>query len=88
MISGETVGKLLREQVRGEVWTDPAQLARLSRDQSIYRIAPLAAVVPQDGADVVAAVRVCRELSVPLTCRGGGSSTAGAALGRDRKSVV
>lgn len=82
MISGETVGKLLREHVLGEVWTDPAQLARLSRDQSIYRIAPLAAVVPEDGIDVVAAVRVCRELSVPLTCRGGGSSTAGAALGR------
>ena len=36
---------LLGERLSGEVWTTAEQLERLARDQSIYRIAPLAAVL-------------------------------------------
>ena len=82
MHTTETLGQALRERLSGEVWTTAEQLERLARDQSIYRIAPLAAVLPRDVADVVATMQFCREAGVPLTCRGGGRGTAGAALGR------
>jgi glycolate oxidase len=77
-----TLAQALQKRIAGDVWTDEKRLTRLSRDQSIYRVQPLAAVVPRDAADVVAAVCACRDAGVPITCRGGGSGTAGAALGR------
>ncbi|MFW6164357.1 MAG: FAD-binding oxidoreductase [Planctomycetota bacterium] len=76
------VGQALRERVRGEVVLDEQGRGRYATDQSIYRVLPAAVVVPRVTEDVVAAVRTARNEGLALTARGGGSGTAGAALGR------
>jgi FAD/FMN-containing dehydrogenase/Fe-S oxidoreductase len=55
--------------------------AEYSSDASNYRVVPQAVVFPRDADDVLAAAAVCRELAVPLTVRGGGTSIAGNAVG-------
>ncbi|MFF5372516.1 FAD-binding and (Fe-S)-binding domain-containing protein [Streptomyces sp. NPDC013187] len=50
-------------------------------DASNYRVPPRAVVFPRTADDVVAVVRVCREVGVPVTARGGGTSMAGNAVG-------
>jgi FAD/FMN-containing dehydrogenase/Fe-S oxidoreductase len=50
-------------------------------DASLYRVEPRAVVVPRGPDDVLAALDVCRELAVPLTVRGAGTSIAGNAVG-------
>jgi glycolate oxidase len=82
MYSTETIGPALQERVRGEVRTDERTLARNATDQSMYEVRPLAVVYPRDLEDVHAVVRFAREAGIPLTPRGRGSGTAGAALGR------
>ncbi len=55
--------------------------AEYSYDASLYRVTPLAVAFPRDADDVAAAVNVARELGVPVTPRGGGTSIAGNAVG-------
>jgi FAD/FMN-containing dehydrogenase/Fe-S oxidoreductase len=55
--------------------------AEYSSDASNYRVVPQAVVFPRTVDDVLAAAAVCRELAVPLTVRGGGTSIAGNAVG-------
>ena len=82
MSESEFVAQALRQRVQGDVMVDEKTLSRHSTDMSIYEVRPLAVVVPQDERDVVAAVRFAREEGITITPRGGGSSTAGSALGR------
>ncbi|MDT0275325.1 FAD-binding and (Fe-S)-binding domain-containing protein [Blastococcus goldschmidtiae] len=62
---------------------DDSGLARAlySSDASIYRVLPRAVVRPRDTDEVLATLTVCRELGVPLTARGAGTSIAGNAVG-------
>ncbi|MGY2130309.1 FAD-binding and (Fe-S)-binding domain-containing protein [Blastococcus sp. SYSU DS0617] len=62
---------------------DDSGLARAlySSDASIYRVLPRAVVRPRDTDEVLATLAVCRELGVPLTARGAGTSIAGNAVG-------
>ncbi|MGY1604977.1 FAD-binding and (Fe-S)-binding domain-containing protein [Geodermatophilus sp. SYSU D00815] len=62
---------------------DGSGLARAlySSDGSLYRVLPRAVVRPRHPDEVVAALAVCRELGVPLTARGAGTSIAGNAVG-------
>ena len=78
----ETIRQALEERVSGQVLADARTLERYATDQSMYQVCPLAVVVPQDLKDVVTVVRFARKEGIPLTPRGGGSSTAGSALGR------
>ena len=55
--------------------------AEYSSDASNYRVVPRAVVFPRSADDVLAAAAVCRELAVPLTVRGGGTSIAGNSVG-------
>jgi FAD/FMN-containing dehydrogenase/Fe-S oxidoreductase len=55
--------------------------AEYSSDASNYRVVPRAVVLPRSADDVLAAAAVCRELAVPLTARGGGTSIAGNSVG-------
>ena len=55
--------------------------AEYSSDASNYRVVPRAVVFPRSADDVLAAAAVCRELAVPLTARGGGTSIAGNSVG-------
>ncbi|WP_369138377.1 FAD-binding and (Fe-S)-binding domain-containing protein [Modestobacter versicolor] len=62
---------------------DGSGLARAlySTDGSLYRVLPRAVVRPRHPDEVVATLAVCRELGVPLTARGAGTSIAGNAVG-------
>ncbi|WP_409332526.1 FAD-binding and (Fe-S)-binding domain-containing protein [Trujillonella humicola] len=62
---------------------DDSGLARAlySSDGSLYRVLPRAVVRPRHPDELVATLEVCRELGVPLTARGAGTSIAGNAVG-------
>ncbi|WP_132877943.1 FAD-binding and (Fe-S)-binding domain-containing protein [Tamaricihabitans halophyticus] len=64
-----------------EVDVSTRRRAEYSGDASLYRVPPQAVVFPRSEDDVAAALRVCRELGVPLTARGAGTSIAGNAVG-------
>src|SRR5579875_3070826 len=74
----------LRRRVSGEVRFDPISRVLYSTDASIYEIEPIGVVVPRDEGDVQAVVEVARSAKVPLLPRGGGTSLAGQAVGRNR----
>ncbi len=81
-LTSENIGEVLATRIHGQVLTDEKTLSRNAVDQSIYEIRPLAVVVPQDAEDVAEVLRFARSEHVPITPRGGGSNTAGSALGR------
>ncbi|HEX2297466.1 MAG TPA: FAD-binding oxidoreductase, partial [Pseudonocardiaceae bacterium] len=71
----------LRRAVQGEVCTDAGTRALYATDASNYRVPPRAVVLPRHEDDVAAVVALCAQQGVPLTCRGGGTSVAGNAIG-------
>jgi len=71
----------LQRVVHGQVITDLQSLRRYSRDQSIYHIEPQAVVQPEDQEDLTRLVTFAAREGLPITARGGGSGTAGSALG-------
>ncbi len=75
------LGDKLKGAVSGEVIVDEKVLLGFSRDQSMYEIQPAAAVIPKDIEDLQKLVRIASGEGIPLTMRGGGSGTAGSALG-------
>jgi glycolate oxidase len=81
-LTSENIGEVLAARLHGQVLTDEKSLSRNAVDQSIYEIRPLAVVVPQGAEDVAEVLRFAREEHIPITPRGGGSNTAGSALGR------
>ena len=68
--------------IPGEVITEENKLALYSRDQSIYEILPLAAVIPANVEDIIETIKFAYSEGIPVTPRSGGSGTAGAALGK------
>ena len=60
--------------------------AEYSTDASNYRVVPQAVVFPRTADDIVGTLAVCRDLGVPLTMRGGGTSCAGNAVGPGRRA--
>jgi FAD/FMN-containing dehydrogenase/Fe-S oxidoreductase len=62
---------------------DDSGLARAlySSDGSLYRVLPRAVVRPRHPDELIATLETCRELGVPLTARGAGTSIAGNAVG-------
>nr|WP_255592634.1 FAD-binding and (Fe-S)-binding domain-containing protein [Bordetella sp. BOR01] len=71
----------LRSETQGEVLFDRGARGRYSTDASIYQIDPVGVLIPRAGADVEAALGICRELSVPVLARGGGTSQCGQTVG-------
>ncbi|MGH3281617.1 MAG: FAD-binding and (Fe-S)-binding domain-containing protein, partial [Trebonia sp.] len=67
----------LRKAGLSEIDTSTRRRAEYSSDASNYRVVPLAVAFPRSAGDLAAAFAVCRELGVPLTGRGGGTSIAG-----------
>ncbi|MBM4020391.1 MAG: FAD-binding oxidoreductase, partial [Planctomycetes bacterium] len=72
----------LRGRIAGDLLTDRFSLTAYATAACIYKIMPLAVVVPKDAGDVEAAVRAAGELDVPVIPRGAGSGLCGQALGR------
>jgi FAD/FMN-containing dehydrogenase/Fe-S oxidoreductase len=78
--TAELAGELRRAGV-AEVDSSPRRRAEYSTDASLYRVPPELVVFPHDPDEVVAVVATCRELGVPVTARGAGTSIAGNAVG-------
>ena len=60
--------------------TDPAERLGYAYDNSRRHALPDAVALPQDARQVQALVRACRQHRVPLTARGRGTNTTGAAV--------
>ena len=71
----------LSGRIAGEVHFDRINRAIYSTDASVYQIMPVGVVKPKTRDDVLTVMRVCRECSIPITARGGGTSQAGQAIG-------
>ena len=71
----------LRAALAGEVHFDSASRAMHATDASVYQIIPVGVVTPRSREDIVEVVRICRQLGVSITARGGGTSQAGQAIG-------
>ncbi|MGH3720131.1 MAG: FAD-binding and (Fe-S)-binding domain-containing protein [Pseudonocardiaceae bacterium] len=63
------------------VRTDALTRAAYTSDASIYRVVPTAVLEPRDAEEVATAVQIAAEHGVGVTCRGGGTSIAGNAVG-------
>ncbi|MBL8378116.1 MAG: FAD-binding protein [Burkholderiales bacterium] len=72
---------LLRRHTQCEVLFDAASRARYATDASIYQIEPVGVAVPTSDADLVMALAIARDLSVPVLPRGGGTSQCGQTVG-------
>ncbi len=65
----------------GEARFERLDRALYSTDASVYQIVPLGVLLPKTMEHVIAAVKVCARLGVPITARGGGTSQAGQSIG-------
>ncbi|MGY1857177.1 FAD-binding and (Fe-S)-binding domain-containing protein [Modestobacter sp. SYSU DS0290] len=81
MSSPAELGSALGRAGVSDVLTDATYRAAYSADASLYRVVPQAVVRPRHEDDVAATLQVCRDLGVPLTARGAGTSVAGNAIG-------
>jgi FAD/FMN-containing dehydrogenase len=83
-IGNEVAGQLVRrltQETQGEVLFSPADRGRYATDASIYQQMPVGVFVPQDADDVRLALDICRDLTVPIVPRGGGTSQCGQTVG-------
>jgi FAD/FMN-containing dehydrogenase/Fe-S oxidoreductase len=71
----------LRKAGVADVRVDTTSRAAYSSDASLYRVTPAAVVCPADHDEVAAVLHTCRQVGVPVTARGGGTSIAGNAVG-------
>src|SRR5438270_8439391 len=55
--------------------------AEYSTDASNYRVVPSVVAFPRHAEEAAAALQVATQFGVPVTSRGGGTSTAGNAVG-------
>lgn len=79
------IAHYLQEHLLGEVTASPEVRRHFAHDASIMRLAPAIVVYPRNEGDVRKTARFAWQLAkrgriVPITARGGGSDTSGAAL--------
>lgn len=67
----------LKNNIRGDVYSDDITLGIYATDASIYQIMPLAVICPKDEDDVRATLKISNEYKIPVLARGGGTSLAG-----------
>ena len=79
-IATRDLADALRRAGVAEVDDSTRRRAEYSSDASNYRVVPTAVVFPHDAAEVATALGVARDLGVPLTTRGAGTSIAGNAM--------
>ncbi len=77
----EAVERALKQRVKGAVRFDEVSRVIYSTDASLYQVMPLGVVIPRDEDDVIATVRTCAELRVPILPRGAGTSLGGQTVG-------
>ena len=79
--AAKDIAAALRSAIDGEVDTSARRRAEYSTDASNYRVVPQVVAYPRDRADLEATLATARELALPITMRGGGTSVAGNAIG-------
>src|ERR1700730_10507663 len=79
MTSFAALESQLRSMIEGEVRFDTGTRAAYATDASNYRQVPVGVVIPRHEGDVIAALSLARENSMPILARGGGTSLAGQA---------
>jgi FAD/FMN-containing dehydrogenase/Fe-S oxidoreductase len=79
MASLDSLKLELARQIEGEVRFDVGTRAAYATDASNYRQVPVGVVIPRHEGDVIAALSLAREASMPILARGGGTSLAGQA---------
>jgi len=86
----EIVRRKLQSVVPADrVLTQPEELTPYECDGlSVFRAQPLAVVLPQSEAEVVAVLRACHELGVPVVARGAGTGLSGGATPHPQGVVV
>ncbi|BDZ42582.1 hypothetical protein GCM10025865_18810 [Paraoerskovia sediminicola] len=77
----EAVAVALRTVMSGSVETSARRRAEYSTDASNYRVVPEVVAYPASADELASAAEMVRELGLPLTVRGGGTSTAGNSIG-------
>ena len=81
--------QLKRTIRRGRVLSSPAQLAGYNTDGLGYKtFRPDAVVIPADAEEMIALLRESRELNVPVTIRGAGTSLSGGPVAAQGGIVV
>lgn len=80
------VAHYLQEHLLGEVTDNPEVRKYFAHDGSVLRLAPAMVVYPRSEEDVRKTASFCWQLAkrgqiIPITPRGGGSDTSGAAIG-------
>jgi len=80
------IAEYLQEHLTGEVTADPEVRRHFAHDASVLRLVPSMVVYPRDETDVRKTARFVWQLAergskLPITARGGGSDTSGAAIG-------
>lgn len=81
------VAAYLQEHILGEVTTNPAVLDAMSRDGSVLQMTPEMVIYPRVTNDIRKVARFAWQLAekghvLPITVRGNGSDTTGAAIGQ------
>jgi FAD/FMN-containing dehydrogenase/Fe-S oxidoreductase len=71
----------LAHEIEGDAACDLFTRGRYSTDASIYQCFPAGVVCPKSAADIAIVLEMAREEGLSVTARGGGTSTAGQALG-------
>ncbi|WEV78574.1 FAD-binding protein [Janibacter cremeus] len=79
--STHEITEALRRSGVADVRADALTVGMFSTDASLYRVPPRAVVFPRETGEIEATLAVARDLGVPLTARGGGTSCAGNAVG-------
>ncbi|MGO1166886.1 MAG: FAD-binding and (Fe-S)-binding domain-containing protein [Janibacter sp.] len=79
--SPHEITEALRHAEVGDVRTDALTVGMYSTDAGIYRVPPRAVVFPRHTDEIEGTLAVSRDLGVPITARGGGTSCAGNAVG-------
>lgn len=73
--------RALSHKLEGELYVDEYRRGLFATDASIYQIMPAAVLLPKCVEDVVLAINACRELQLPITARGSGTSLSGQSIG-------
>lgn len=71
----------LSKEISGDVFADLFSRGRYASDASIYQCFPAGIACPKNEEDVAIIIEMAREEGLSLVPRGGGTSTAGQALG-------
>jgi FAD/FMN-containing dehydrogenase/Fe-S oxidoreductase len=79
--SGPGWMRRIADAIEGELLTDVFARGRYATDASIYQCFPQAVVLPRNASDIAAVLEIARSEGIGTTVRGGGTSTAGQALG-------